>query len=78
MVLNLVIYPLRPEGGSRGQKIRLFCLWLTLVQADRLEPKLAAKEIAFTQKLRLTFSFEIYSKTKYKSLRFIESDSCSS
>ena len=26
---------------------------------DRLEPKLLAKEIAFTQKLKLTFSFEI-------------------
>ena len=60
MVLNLVIYPLRPEEGGRGvKKFEFFCLWLTLVQADRLEPKLAAKEIAFTQKLRLTFCFEI-------------------
>ena len=61
MVLNLIIYPLRPEGGGgRGvKKFDFFCLWLTLVQADRLEPKLAAKEIALTQKLRLTFSFEI-------------------
>ena len=58
MVLNLVIYLLRPEGGG-VKKFDFFCLWLTLVQADRLEPKLAAKEIAFTQKLRLTFSFEI-------------------
>ena len=46
------------------QKIEFFYflknfLWLTLVEADLVEPKLAAKEIAFSQKLRLTFSFEI-------------------
>ena len=49
-------------GGGRGVKrfdFFSFCLWLTLVEADLVEPKLAAKEIAFTQKLRFTFSFEI-------------------
>ena len=52
---------LRPEvgQGSKNSTFLNFCLWLTLVEADLVEPKLAAKEIAFTQKLRFTFSFEI-------------------
>ena len=52
---------LRPEVGSRGQKFDflILCLWSILVEADLVEPKLAAKEIAFTQKVRFTFSIEI-------------------
>ena len=46
-------------GGPGVKKFDFFCLWLTLVEADLVEPKLAAKEIASTQKLRFTFSFEI-------------------
>ena len=48
-------------GGLRGQKIRFF-LFLLVVSSSRggsCGTKLAAKEIAFTQKLRFTFSFEI-------------------
>ena len=54
---------LRPEGGG-GQGVKKFdllilCLWSILVEADLVEPKLAAKEIAFTQKVRFTFSIEM-------------------
>ena len=52
----------KARGGVEGSKnltFFCFCLWLTLVEADLVEPKLAAKGIAFTQKLRFTFSFEI-------------------
>ena len=41
-----------------------------------MQPKLAAKEIAFTQKVRFTFSIEKNVKTKDRNLRFIESNSC--
>ena len=54
---------LRPEGGG-DQGVKKFdflivCMWSILVEADLVEPKLASKEIAFTQKVRFTFSVEI-------------------
>ena len=57
------IRALRPEGGG-GKGVKKFdflilCLWSILVEADLVEPKLAAKEIAFAQKVRFTFSIEI-------------------
>ena len=59
----LVLACLRPEGGGgRGVKkfdFLILCLWLTLVEADLLEPKLGTKEIALTQKMRFTFFIEI-------------------
>ena len=50
--------------GGRDQGVKKFdflilCMWSILVEADLVEPKLAAKEIAFTQKVRFTFSVEI-------------------
>ena len=55
---------LRPEGGGGASRVKKFdflilCLWSTLVEADLVEPKLATKEIALTQKLRFTFFIEI-------------------
>ena len=52
---------LRPEGGQGVKKFDflILCMWSILVEADLVEPKLAAKEIVFTQKVRFTFSVEI-------------------
>ena len=55
---------MKARGGGGGQGVKKFdflilCLWSILVEADLVEPKLAAKEIAFTQKVRFTFSIEI-------------------
>ena len=52
---------LRPEGGQGVKKFDflILCLWPTLVEADIVEPKLATKEIALTQKMRFTFFIEI-------------------
>ena len=51
----------RGGGGSSSQKFDflILCLWLILVEADLVEPKVAAKEIAFTQKVRFAFSIEV-------------------
>ena len=63
--LQVGLSELRPEGGGGGgQGVKKFdflilCLWTILVEADLVEPKLATKEIAFTQKVRFTFSIEI-------------------
>ena len=51
-------------GGGGGQGVKKFdflilCMWSILLEADLVEPKLAAKEIAFTQKVRFSFSVEI-------------------
>ena len=56
-----LIRSLRPEGGQGFKKFDflILCMWSILVEADLVEPKLAAKEIAFTQKVRFTFSVEI-------------------
>ena len=67
-------------GQREGQGVKKFdflilCLWSTLVEADLMEPKLAAREIALTQKMRFTFFTLKYNvKAKYKNLRFIESN----
>ena len=52
---------IKARGVSRGQKIKflIFCWWSTLIEVGLVEPKLAAKEIALTQKMRFTFSIEI-------------------
>ena len=51
---------LRPEGGvSKNSIFLILCLWTILVEADLVEPKLAAKEIVFTQKVRFTFCIKI-------------------
>ena len=51
----------RGEGGQGVKKFDflILCLWSILVEADLVEPKLAAKDIAFTQKVRFTFSIEM-------------------
>ena len=52
----------RGGGGGRGVKkfdFLIFCLWTTQVEADLVEPKLATKQIALTQKMRFTFFIEI-------------------
>ena len=61
MRVKLCTCYLRPEGGQGVKKLDflILCLWLILVEADLVEPKLAAKEIAFIQKVRFTFSIEI-------------------
>ena len=61
-MLTWLKFMLRPEGGGAGVKkfdFLILCLWSILVEADLVEPKLVAKEIAFTQKVRFTFSIEI-------------------